>query len=176
MKMTRTLGSVLIGIGALTCAVVYAQAQEKAKQPSNNFLIQDGQQELIQSIDGLRVNFNYQQQTQDLAKQYVKTEKEDQKKEIRKKLGDVLAKQFDSQVEKQQKELADLEKQIANLKALLKKRTDAKTTIIDRRMDQLIQDAEGLGWNVPNDSNAHTLWQHAIPSSNSFPEVAPKRN
>src|SRR5579862_6587976 len=89
-----------------------------------------------------------------LAKQYVKAEKEDEKKEVRKKLSDLLAKQFDAQAQRQQKELDELEKQIATLKATLKKRADNKTNIIDRRMDQLIQEAEGMGWNVPNTPRA----------------------
>jgi flagellar motility protein MotE (MotC chaperone) len=89
-----------------------------------------------------------------LAKQYAKAEKEDEKKEIRKKLSDLLAKQFDAQALRQQKELDELEKQIATLKTTLKKRQDSKTTIVERRMDQLIQEAEGMGWNVPSTPRA----------------------
>jgi hypothetical protein len=153
--------------------VVFAQAQEAAKQP-NNVLIQDGRnqnvtEDMLHSLGTMSARFaNFQQQSHQLAKQYVKAEKDDEKKQIRSKLGDVLAKQFDEQVVRQQKELEDLEKQIANLKALLKKRTDAKRTIIERRMDQLIQDAEGLGWNAPGDSNIHWL-QQANPYSNFYP-------
>lgn len=89
-------------------------------------------------------------QTNQLAKQFVKTDKEDEKKEIRKKLTDVLNNQFDLHVQQQQKELEELEKQIANLRTVLKKRVDAKASIVDRRFEQLVQDAQGLGWNVPN--------------------------
>lgn len=171
MKVTQTFGLVLFGIGILSCAVVFGQGQETAKQPVNaplqELVVQDGHQRLIGFA-------NYQSQSTQLAHQYIKAEKDDEKKDIRKKLADVLAKQFDAQVEKQQKELADLEKQIANLKALLKKRTDAKTTIIDRRMDQLIQDAEGLGWNAPGDSNLH-WFQQANPYSNFYPPVEEKK-
>jgi flagellar motility protein MotE (MotC chaperone) len=155
MKVTHTLGLLLLGIGALSCAVVFAQGQETAKQPASK----PGLDPLIQSavprdnpywqVYNGADTVNFQHQSAQLAKQYVKTEKEDEKKDLKKKLADVLAKQFDAQVNQQQKELADLERQIANLKALLKKRLDAKTTIIDRRMDQLIQDAEGLGWTAP---------------------------
>jgi hypothetical protein len=85
-----------------------------------------------------------------LAKQYAKAEKEDEKKDIRKKLTDVLNEQFDLQMKQQQKELEDLEKQVAKLKTMLKKRVDAKSAIVDRRIDQLAQEAEGLGWSGPN--------------------------
>ncbi len=84
-----------------------------------------------------------------LAEQYVKTEKESEKKELRQKMTEVLSQQFDQHLEHQQKELADLEKQIEELRATLKKRAGAKAAIVDRRVDQLIQDAEGLGWSGP---------------------------
>jgi hypothetical protein len=81
-----------------------------------------------------------------LAQQYVKSTKEDEKKDLRKKLSDALGKQFDQLAEQQHKELEDLEKQVASLKALLEKRHDARATIIDRKLDQVLQEAEGLGW------------------------------
>jgi hypothetical protein len=90
-----------------------------------------------------------QSQSAKLAKQYAKAEKDEEKKEIRKKLADLLTAQFDQQVAQQQKELEALEKQIASVKATLKKRTDAKTAIVDRRLEQLILEAEGMGWGVP---------------------------
>ena len=93
---------------------------------------------------------NDQAQAAKLAKQYVKSEKEDEKKEIRKKMADLLAKQFDQHVEQQKKELDALEKQIASLKDTLKKRVDGKNAIVDRRLEQLILEAQGLGWSVPN--------------------------
>jgi len=46
----------------------------------------------------------------------------------------------------QQAELEELEKHVADLKALLKKRKDSRETIVERRLEQLIQEAEGLGW------------------------------
>lgn len=81
-----------------------------------------------------------------LAQQYAKATKDDEKKDIRKKLFEALGQQFDELAEQQQKELEDLEKQVTALKALLKKRHDARDAIIDRRLEQVIQDAEGLGW------------------------------
>jgi hypothetical protein len=148
MKVIHSLGFVLFGIGAVSCAVVFAQPQQPPDK--RNEIVQDIAPGEPANEWGIRLGYaNFQQESSKLAHQYVKAEKEEDKKNIRKKLADVLAKQFDAQVGRQQKDLADLEKQIASLKALLKKRTDAKTTIIDRRMEQLIQDAEGLGWAVP---------------------------
>lgn len=84
--------------------------------------------------------------TTELAKQYVDTTKEDEKKEIKKKLSDALNKEFDQSAQAQQTELDELEKQVAALKTLLRKRKDAKEAIVERRLEQLIQDAGGLGW------------------------------
>jgi hypothetical protein len=97
---------------------------------------------------------NVSQETVQLAQQYVKATKEDEKKEIRKKLTDVLSQQFDQRLQQQQKEIDDLEKQIASLKEVLKKRTAAKATIVERRIDALVQEAEGLGWNNPSSPHA----------------------
>jgi len=158
MKAARVLAFVLIGISAVTGAVVFAQtAPEQAKQPAVQ----------VKPIDNLPPGYafqalgpngpgyfvNIQDQSAQLVHDYVKAEKDDEKKEIRKKLAEALGKQFDAHMEQQQKELVDLENQIAKLRSLLKKRQEAKTTIIDNRMDQLIRDAEGLGWTAPGSPN-----------------------
>jgi len=88
-------------------------------------------------------------QSQELAHQYAKSEKEDEKKETRKKLTEVLDRQFDLHLKEQQNELDELEKQVAKLKAVLRKRKDAKENIVERRLEQLVQEADGLGWNAP---------------------------
>jgi uncharacterized protein YlxW (UPF0749 family) len=89
-------------------------------------------------------------QSAQLAHQYVKAVKEDEKKALREKLTDALGQQFDQHVQQQQREIKELEKQLASLKALLKKRVGAKTAIVERRLEQLVQAAEGLGWNGPD--------------------------
>ena len=43
----------------------------------------------------------------------------------------------------------ELEKQVAKLKAVLKRRKDVKENIVERRLEQLVQEADGLGWNAP---------------------------
>lgn len=85
-----------------------------------------------------------------IAQRYVKANKEEDKRNHRKRLDDVLSEQFDRHMAQQKKELEDLEKQIEQLKATLRKRQDAKDTIVKRRADQLIHEAEGLGWTAPS--------------------------
>ena len=88
-----------------------------------------------------------------LAKQYAKAEKEDERKDIRKKLSDLLATQFDQHVKQQQKELEDLEKQIASVKATLKNAPNPRPPLWIGG-DQLILEAEGMGWSVPTTPRA----------------------
>jgi archaellum component FlaC len=85
----------------------------------------------------------------DLAQAYIKANKESEKKESRQKLTDALNQLFDERMQQQQEDLAELEKQVADLRTIVKKRDGAKATIIDRRIEQLVQDAEGLGWSAP---------------------------
>jgi flagellar motility protein MotE (MotC chaperone) len=151
MKTSWIPALVLLGAGAFICAAIFAQAP-KGDEPANPTV------QLLRTPDGGTVEWvqgglNFRDQSHQLAKKYVTSQKEDDKKEIRKQLAEVLAKQFEAQVKQQEKELADLEKQIASLKATLKKRQDNKTAIIDRRIEQLIQDAEGLGWTAPSAPN-----------------------
>jgi hypothetical protein len=120
------------------------------------------------SQEGHAKHQQLQSESARLVQQYAKAEKEDDKKEIRKKLGDVIGQQFDLSLQEQQKELEDLEKQIADLRALLKKRRDSRTTIIDRRLEQIVQEAEGLGWNVPG-ARRSTGTQFGSPSSLNQP-------
>jgi DNA-binding transcriptional regulator YbjK len=149
----------LLGAIGLVSTVAVAQTQPDAKpDPLTTFVpalqaLQGQrsvyQQDVFQELQpfGMQSGSN---QAAKLAKQYVKSEKEDEKKEIRKKLADLLAQQFDQHMEQQQKELKELEKQIESLKTLLKKRGEAKPAIVDRRLEQLLQDASGLGWTAPS--------------------------
>ncbi len=100
---------------------------------------------------GVNVTYAFLQQSEplQLAQQYVKAVKDDDKRNIRKQLSETLSQQFDAHLQEQKSELAELEKKIADLRALLNKRQEAKTSIVERRIEQLVQEAEGLGWNTP---------------------------
>jgi hypothetical protein len=150
MKWLYTSGLALLVAGALTYAAIFAQDTAVEVRPDGEWLRALGEVDAGRSALWGQNGWKLREQSHQLAKQYVKSEREEEKKEIRKKLIEVLAKQFDGQMKQQEKELTDLEKQIASLKSLLKKRQDAKATIIDRRMEQLIHEADGLGWSAPS--------------------------
>ena len=140
MNLVRNLALGLLLVGVITCVAVSAPPQQPAQNQPSPF----GAYSAVPYA-----NVASPQPAQ-LAKQYVDSKKEDEKRSIRKNLTDVLTQHFDQQVQAQQKELDDLEKQIATVRSVLKKRLEAKSTIIERRIEQLIQDAEGLGWNAPS--------------------------
>jgi len=80
---------------------------------------------------------------------YSEAETAADRKKIAVELRESLAKQFDVQKQRRELELGRIEEQVRKLRDQLKKRTDARETIIDRRLDQLINEAEGLGWAPP---------------------------
>jgi len=84
-----------------------------------------------------------------LIKEYARTDNEGGREKLKTKLADVLGKEFDLQQKRRDLDLARLEAKVKKLRDLMKKRTDARQTIVDKRLDQLIREAEGLGWTVP---------------------------
>jgi hypothetical protein len=111
-------------------------------QPFAQFFGNDGHAWHLQQMKS-------QSQAAELVQQLVKTNNDDEKGKIREKLTEVLNQVFDEHIQQQQKELEELEKQIANLRTLMKKRTAAKNDIVERRIEQMIEDAKGLGWSTP---------------------------
>ena len=144
MRVVRKLTLGLLLAGALTCVAVSAPPQVAQHQAAQQGLwFNDFPKSNTPNPSQL------QSEPAQLAHQYVEAKKEDEKREVRKHLSEVLSHQFDLHIQQQQRELEDLEKRIAKLKEVVKKRIDAKSTIVERRLEQLIQDAEGLGWNAP---------------------------
>ena len=92
-------------------------------------------------------------QSQEIVSRYTESENEIEQKTIKAELREALAKQFDVQRERRELELKRIEERVRKLRDQIKKRNDARDTIIDRRLDQLINEAEGLGWG-PNSGQA----------------------
>ena len=145
--MLKMRHSMLVGLGfvLLTCAAAIAQSKVEQPAPLSG-AAWSGSLYQTSPFQALHA------ESTQLAQQLVKSTKAEEKQELRKKLNDLLTKQFDANVQHQQKELDEVEKQINELRALLKKRQDAKATIVERRIEQLIQEAEGLGWTAPGTS------------------------
>ncbi len=84
-------------------------------------------------------------ESEQLVKQLGKAEG-DNKEKIRTKLTETLGKQFDARQKRHEAEITALEAKIKKLKEMVQKRQDNRREIISRRMEQLVREAEGLGW------------------------------
>jgi hypothetical protein len=61
----------------------------------------------------------------------------------------LLEQQFDARQKACEAELVPLEAQVKRLRELLQKRQQARQEIVKSRLDQLLREAEGLGWPAP---------------------------
>jgi len=83
----------------------------------------------------------------DLLAQYAKSERsEGERAEFTDKIAEIVGKEFDARQKMRDKELKELEKEIAGLRKLHDKRSSQKEAIVRDRSRQLILEAEGMGW------------------------------
>ncbi len=85
----------------------------------------------------------------DMVGDYTRTQDEGKRAAIKAKLSPLIDKQFDFQQKRRELELAQLEAQLKKVRDLMKKRADARPTIVEKRLDQILREAEGLGWTPP---------------------------
>ncbi|MDB5314064.1 MAG: hypothetical protein JWO38_8266 [Gemmataceae bacterium] len=93
---------------------------------------------------------NLERQAQNLARQYARANDPADREKLRAVLGDVLQKLFDAQQKRRKDEVDRVEEHVKQLRDLIRKRDEAKTDIVRRRVDQLLLDADGLGWGHPD--------------------------
>jgi hypothetical protein len=85
----------------------------------------------------------------EIVQRFVESDNAQDRKKITAELRETLAKQFDVQRKRRELELGRIEEQVRKLRDQIKKRDDARETIINRRLDQLVNEVEGLGWASP---------------------------
>lgn len=88
------------------------------------------------------------QQAKGLLRRYSLEEKAELREKTKSELRAVLHRQFRLQHQRRDAELTKIEKRLADLRSRLKKRGDAQSTIVDRRLEQLVNDVDGLGWSA----------------------------
>jgi hypothetical protein len=145
----------VFGIGAIVAMTAQAYGQDPEPAPTPPEVPDMGYLKMIPEVakwgafaehsDHVKW-MQLRSEARSLAQKYAKSDKEGEKKELRKKLAEALSQQFDLHMEQQQKELEKLEKQISDLRALMEKRQEAKNAIVERRIEQLAQEAQGMGW------------------------------
>ncbi|HEV7225322.1 MAG TPA: hypothetical protein VGN42_21630 [Pirellulales bacterium] len=92
------------------------------------------------------------QESEQLVAQYAATEDQEKRAALKTQLAESLAKHFDTQQQLRERELARVEARIKKLRELTQKRRDAQRTIVEQRLDQLLREADGLGWTPPGNS------------------------
>jgi len=88
-------------------------------------------------------------QEEQLVARYATTEDAEQRSAIKAELAEQLTNHFSIQEQIRDRELARVEARVKKLRELTQKRRDAQKTIIEQRLDQLLRDADGLGWTSP---------------------------
>ena len=86
------------------------------------------------------------QQADKLAQSLGEAKSESEKDQIKGQLSDVLEKQFELRQRRHTDELAELEAHVKKLKGLVQRRQEHRREIIATRLDQIVRDADGLGW------------------------------
>jgi hypothetical protein len=87
-----------------------------------------------------------EQEVQSLVRQLADSDDDKSKAELKDKLAATLDKQFDAQQKLRQLEISRIEARVKKLQDLVRKRTESRRKIIDNRMEQLLNEAEGLEW------------------------------
>ncbi len=85
-------------------------------------------------------------EAQTLAETYAHESSESARETIRKQLTTILVEQFDERQKRHQEEVKQLEDQVKKLKDLIDRRQENRQEIVTRRLDQMLREAQGLGW------------------------------
>lgn len=87
-----------------------------------------------------------EQEAKALAKTYQQKESDKDRKEIRKKLREILVDLFDYREQKREEEIVRLDEKLQELRKVLDERKKNKDAIVDRRLKELLGDMEHLAW------------------------------
>jgi len=87
-----------------------------------------------------------EQKSKQLARDYRKSDSEDEKAKIQDELKICLTKLFDLREKKRNDRVMDLEKEVENLKAMLKYRKEKKDEIIENRLNEMLSEDERMKW------------------------------
>jgi len=68
------------------------------------------------------------------------------REKLKAQLSTILEKQFELRQQRHKKEIESLEAQVKKLRDLVDKRQENRREIVAKRLDQILQEAQGLGW------------------------------
>jgi hypothetical protein len=81
-----------------------------------------------------------------LARQLGEAKSDADREKLKAKLVEILEKQFDLKRRRHEAELEALEAQVKKLKDMVRVRGENRRQIISDRLEQILRDAQGLGW------------------------------
>ena len=114
-----------------------------------------------------------------LASQYAEATDDAERQKIKAQLAELLGRQFELQQQVREDEVAQLEARVKKLRGLIEKRKEARQSIVGNRLEQLLRDAEGLGWAAaPGGGSPAFVPAQGIPAINVMtptPIVAPTK-
>jgi hypothetical protein len=89
---------------------------------------------------------NLANQATQLVQQLGAAKSDTDRDKLKTQLNTILEKQFELRQQRHKKEIEALEAQIKKLRDLVDKRQENRREIIAKRMDQILQESQGLGW------------------------------
>jgi hypothetical protein len=89
------------------------------------------------------------EQGQLLAK-YAQTTDARQRAEIKAELAKVLQRLFDLQLQQREREVSEIEARVKKLREMIDKRKGAMQSIVTSRLEQLLNEVDGMGWVAPS--------------------------
>jgi hypothetical protein len=184
MRYVLVTGSLIITFAA--GSAIFRASTAAGQQPVNRFLtappgaaghavVQYGQPHDEQSDETAKLNARdaeLGQEAESLVKQLADATDDKQRDSIKDKLQETLAQQFDTQQKVRELEVTRIEAKVKKLRDVISKRNDARRSIIEKRLDQLIREAEGLGWNSPTGSPAYGAVYLPQPSAPLYPPAS----
>lgn len=85
-------------------------------------------------------------EAEQLAQRYTAEKSDAEREKIKNQLTELLKEQFDQRQKRHEEEIKQLEAQVKKLRDLVDKRQENRREIITRRLDQILREAQGLGW------------------------------
>lgn len=118
-------------------------------------------------------------ESESLASQYAEATDDEERQKIKAQLAELVGRQFEVQQQIREEEVAQLEARVKKLHDLIEKRKEARRSIVDQRLEQLLREAEGLGWaGAPSGGSPAFVPAQGIPAVNVItptPIVAPTK-
>ena len=89
---------------------------------------------------------NLANESNEIAQQLGNAKSDTDREKLKTQLSTILEKQFELRQQRHKKEIESLEAEVKKLRNLVDKRQENRREIVAKRLDQILQEAQGLGW------------------------------